>query len=201
MLKPKAVTLRVNLWKLFYGITSRTAIPSFGLNFLVNYKLDKKVLLLCGFEKFDIFFVRVDILEKLFIKILNKTKQGKFKIDADMMNLLGCTKENFYKLMKLMNYKRHKEKDTYLLGEDIGFTFRSLSNPKSINQPDTYGGNFWLNPNCGTPNRDNDYCGVHRNSGIMNHWFYLLAEGSSNTDEVNDNGDAFNIAGISTKKY
>ena len=35
MLKPKAVTLRVNLWKLFYGITSRTAIPSFGLNFLV----------------------------------------------------------------------------------------------------------------------------------------------------------------------
>ena len=118
MLKPKAVTLRVNLWKLFYGITSRTAIPSFGLNFLVNYKLDKKVLLLCGFEKFDNFFVRVDILEKLFIKILNKTKQGKFKIDADMMNLLGCTKENFYKLMKLMNYKRHKEKDTYLfLGE------------------------------------------------------------------------------------
>ena len=92
------------------------------------------------------------------------------------------------------------EKDTYLLGEDIGFTFRSLSNPKSINQPDTYGGNFWLNPNCGTPNRDNDYCGVHRNSGIINHWFYLLAEGSSNTDEVNDNGDAFNIAGIGKDK-
>ena len=133
MLKPKAVTLRVNLWKLFYGITSRTAIPSFGLNFLVNYKLDKKVLLLCGFEKFDNFFVRVDILEKLFIKILNKTKQGKFKIDADMMNLLGCTKENFYKLMKLMNYKRHKEKDTYLfLGE------KRIKNKRILKDKDRY---------------------------------------------------------------
>tara|TARA_R110000868_G_scaffold386758_2_gene655168 strand:+ start:772 stop:3264 length:2493 start_codon:yes stop_codon:yes gene_type:complete len=92
------------------------------------------------------------------------------------------------------------EKDTYLLGEDIGFTFRSMSNPKSRNQPDTYNGDFWLNPNCGTPNRDNDYCGVHRNSGILNHWFYLLAEGSSNTDQINDNLATFNIAGIGKDK-
>ena len=35
-----------------------------------------------------------------------------------MMNLLGCSKENFYKLMELMNYKRDKEKDAYIfLGE------------------------------------------------------------------------------------
>ena len=26
-----------------------------------------------------------------------------------MMNLLGCTKENFYKLMAYMNYKKDKE--------------------------------------------------------------------------------------------
>ena len=31
-----------------------------------------------------------------------------------MMNLLGCTKENFYKLMELMNYRKDKVKDTYL---------------------------------------------------------------------------------------
>ena len=36
-----------------------------------------------------------------------------------MMNLLGCTKENFYNLMKLMNYRKDKEEtDTYIfLGE------------------------------------------------------------------------------------
>ena len=31
-----------------------------------------------------------------------------------MMNLLGCTKENFYKLMTYMNYKKDKTLDTYV---------------------------------------------------------------------------------------
>ena len=34
------------------------------------------------------------------------------------MNLLGCSKENFYKLMTYMNYKKDKETDTYVfIGE------------------------------------------------------------------------------------
>ena len=31
-----------------------------------------------------------------------------------MMNLLGCSKENFYKLMNYMNYKKDKAIDTYI---------------------------------------------------------------------------------------
>ena len=31
-----------------------------------------------------------------------------------MMNLLGCSKENFYKLMIYMNYKKDKAADTYI---------------------------------------------------------------------------------------
>ena len=34
-----------------------------------------------------------------------------------MMNLLGCTKENFYKLMTYMNYKKDKKEDTYIFKE------------------------------------------------------------------------------------
>ena len=30
------------------------------------------------------------------------------------MNLLGCTKENFYKLMTYMDYKKDKAEDTYI---------------------------------------------------------------------------------------
>ncbi len=118
MLKPKAVNLRVNLWKLFYNISSNNQIPKSGLNFLVNDNYNKKFLLLCGFENFKDFFVRVDILEKLFINILDKTKNRKFTITSDMMNLLGCSKENFYKLMDLMNYKKDKDKDTYIFYGD-----------------------------------------------------------------------------------
>ena len=114
MLKPKAVAFRISLWKIFYNLNNLLEIPKSGLNFICDKNLKKSYLLLCGFENFNEYFVRIDILEKLFIKILDNTKDRKFKINADMMNLLGCTKENFYKLMTYMNYKRDKAADTYI---------------------------------------------------------------------------------------
>ncbi len=108
MLKPKAVELRILLWKFFNNLSKNDEIPKSGLNFLVDDKKtqNSNFLLLCGFERFGNFYIRVDILEKLFLKIIENTVNGKFKIDSEMMNLLGCTKENFYKLMGLMNYKK-----------------------------------------------------------------------------------------------
>ena len=118
MLKPKAVTLRTMLWRTYNNISSDINIPKFGLNFVENENFNEKFLLLCGFEKFKDYFVRIDILEKLFISIIDKTIDRKFKITSEMMNLLGCTKENFYKLMSLMNYKKSKEVDTYYFAGD-----------------------------------------------------------------------------------
>ena len=114
MLKPKAVEFRIGLWNIFHNFSSNNKIPKSGLNFLTGTNLDKDFLLLCGFEKFREYFVRIDILEKLFLKILDKTKNKKFKINAEMMNLLGCSKENFYKLMTYMNYKKDNAVDTYI---------------------------------------------------------------------------------------
>ena len=114
MLKPKAVEFRIGLWKIFHNLSDKNKIPKSGLNFLFDMPLDKDFLLLCGFEKFRNFFVRIDILEKLFLKIIENTKDKKFKINSEMMNLLGCSKENFYKLMDYMNYKKDKAVDTYI---------------------------------------------------------------------------------------
>ena len=116
MLKPKAVNLRIALWKFYNNIVNDYKIPKSGLNFLVddNLSFNSKFLLLCGFEKFKNFYVRVDILEKLFIKIIENTKKNDFQINPDMMNLLGSSKENFYKLLNLMNYrKKNNEKDIF----------------------------------------------------------------------------------------
>tara|TARA_Y100001935_G_scaffold253804_1_gene261059 strand:- start:1438 stop:3906 length:2469 start_codon:yes stop_codon:yes gene_type:complete len=118
MLKPKAVEFRINLWKVFNNLSDTSQIPKSGLNFLTNLKLDRSFLLLCGFEKFKEFFVRIDILEKLFIKIIENTKEKKFKVNTEMMNLLGCSKENFYKLMTYMHYKKDKSADTYIFKGD-----------------------------------------------------------------------------------
>ena len=118
MLKPKAVEFRIGLWKIFNNLPDKNKIPQSGLNFLVDKNFEKDFLLLCGFESFKDFFVRIDILEKLFIKIIDNTKDRKFMINAEMMNLLGCSKENFYKLMAYMNYKKDKAVDTYVfIGE------------------------------------------------------------------------------------
>ena len=114
MLKPKAVEFRINLWKIFHNLSNYNKIPKSGLNFLINVKVEKDFLLLCGFEKFRDFFVRIDILEKLFLKIIENTKDKQFKVNSEMMNLLGCSKENFYKLMTYMNYKKDKAIDTYI---------------------------------------------------------------------------------------
>ncbi len=114
MLKPKAVEFRISLWKIYYNLSDDNKIPKSGLNFLSDVKHEKNFLLLCGFEKFRNFFIRIDILEKLFLKIIENTKDKKFKVNPEMMNLLGCSKENFYKLMTYMNYKKDKVIDTYI---------------------------------------------------------------------------------------
>ena len=111
MLKPNAVDLRVKLWKLYYPDDKRNIIPKSGLNFLNNEsEKNKKFLLICGFENFDKFYIRVDILERLFLKIIESTHDGVFKIHSDMINLVGCKKENFFNILELMQYKSKKIK-------------------------------------------------------------------------------------------
>ena len=127
MLKPKAVELRILLWE-FYNELKHNQIPRSGLNFLNDneYKFNKKFLLLCGFEKFNNYFIRVDILEKLFIKIIENSKNGKFKINSDMMNLLGCSKENFFSLIKIMDYKKDKNE------ENLFFYYKKRKDKKKM---------------------------------------------------------------------
>ena len=109
MLKPSAVDLRVKLWKLYFLEDIKYTVPKSGLNFLKNEtEKNKKFLLICGFENFGKFYIRVDILERLFLKIIENTKDGMFKINSDMINLIGCNKENFFKLLELMDYKQKK---------------------------------------------------------------------------------------------
>lgn len=100
----------------------------------------------------------------------------------------------------MVEFDAAPEKSPYLLGEDVGMVIRSMENPKYKNDPDTYGGQYWINPDCGTSGGTNDNCGVHTNSSILNYWFYLLAEGSADTDEINDNGAPFSVNGIGKLK-
>ena len=110
LIKPESVSLRTLLWKNYHQKYFSLKPPTFGLNFLHDHKSqNKNFMLLCGFEKFDNFYIRIDILERLFMKIINsnteKSKEKEIKMTPEMLNLLGCNKINFKKLIKNMNYK------------------------------------------------------------------------------------------------
>lgn len=56
--------------------------------------------------------------------------------------------------------------------------FRSMQDPLRFGNPKNYKGSRWV-ANSG------DNGGVHSNSGVINHWFYLLSEGGSGLTEKN----------------
>ena len=95
----------------------------------------------------------------------------------------------------------------WTIGENTGLAaeIRSLAAPKSAGlhadtlndcawvsgQPDTYEGEFWyIGSRC-------DKGGIHINSGVQNHWFYLLSEGGSG---INDHNESYSISGIGSAK-
>ena len=92
------------------------------------------------------------------------------------------------------------------IGETIynnGNILRSMSSPNDKGDPDTFKGTYWIttaDDGACVPNKDtNDYCGVHSNSGVLNHWFYILTDGKSGTNNGPD-GDVYDVVGIGMSK-
>ena len=139
LLKPEAVSLRTLLWKNFNQKNLNLTPPTFGLNFLDDKNIrDKHFMLLCGFENFDNYFVRIDILERLFVLIINASpeKDKEIKLVPEMLNLLGCSKENFKKLIEKMNYKTlERDKDIYFRYSPQKQIKKPFKKTVSINNP------------------------------------------------------------------
>ena len=135
MLKPIAVSFKSILWNCFHNL-SDNEYPIFGLNFLKNFKnKNKEYLLICGFETFGSYIIRIDILERLFLKIITSSKDNIFELTSDMLNLLGASKEDFKELMKQMNYKYIEEKEKFYFKYTPKKNSTKLSKAKTFNSP------------------------------------------------------------------
>jgi ATP-dependent RNA helicase SUPV3L1/SUV3 len=135
MVKPAAVNFKTILWNCFHNLSDNKS-PAFGLNFVKNFSNhDKEYLLICGFETFDNYIIRIDILERLFLKIISLSKNGLFELTSDILNLLGSTKEDFKELMKKMNYN-YIEKEGKIFFKYSPKKFNSkISKKKISNNP------------------------------------------------------------------
>ncbi|WP_077919018.1 M4 family metallopeptidase [Spirosoma sp. 209] len=72
-----------------------------------------------------------------------------------------------------------------ILDEVVPNGLRSMSDPKTLKHPDTYGETFWANPG----NLKVDEGGVHINAGIGNRWFYLLVNGGKGQNDLKHSYD------------
>lgn len=98
--------------------------------------------------------------------------------------------------------------NVWKIGEDVATgALRSMMSPNTKNDPDTFQGTHWIPtgdessciPTSGSTG--NDHCGVHTNSGVMNHWFYILSAGKSGTNNAPiADKDTYNVTGIGIAK-
>jgi len=97
----------------------------------------------------------------------------------------GAINESLSDIWAMLVEKEYApEKQNYIIGEELGKTtpyyLRSMANPNLKNHPSYYQGTYWYPAtNSCLPHSGNDYCGVHINSGVFNHWFYILSEGKT----------------------
>lgn len=105
-------------------------------------------------------------------------------------NESGALNESFSDIFgTAIEFWADPDQGDWLVGEDFvkfGSPLRSMSNPKAEDNPDTYKGQHWESSSA-------DNGGVHTNSGVQNHWFYLLSAGGSGT---NDRQNDYDVTGI-----
>lgn len=113
-------------------------------------------------------------------------------LDESFADIFGTCNE-FYTKPVTANWTLFEE-----IKLPIGNFSRSMSNPNLKQQPDTYNGQYWVNPT----NLNFDKGGVHFNSGVQNHWFYLLAQNtpSPTITGTNDLGNQYSVTSIGMNK-
>ena len=83
--------------------------------------------------------------------------------------------------------------NNWITGTDCGSNLRNFINPLSYGHPDSYYGQFWHSVTGTTQQDSADNFGVHTNSSVQNHMFYLLVAGGTDTNAL---GDVITIPGI-----
>jgi Zn-dependent metalloprotease/uncharacterized protein YceK len=97
-------------------------------------------------------------------------------LNESFSDIFGVATRFFARPDQLYNWSIGGELDP--AGEGI----RNMRDPNSLGSPGTYRGDLWQ-----------DGAGVHTNSGVQNHWYAILSQGDTATNEL---GVAYSVEGI-----
>lgn len=143
-------------------------------------------------------FVAVDIMAHEYSHLVTENNGNG---GLEYIGESGALNESFSDIMGISVLKYATNYNDWLLGSDVMVyvsNMRSFNNPNNgedgLNpQPDTYEGLYWADPQ----DRLTDNGGVHTNSGVQNHWFYLLTEGGNGMNDINN---TFSVTGVGIDK-
>lgn len=118
----------------------------------------------------------------------------------------GAINEAFSDMMGISVKKYVKGNETpWLIGGDglmLEHTnMRDMANPENSMDGgewaccSTYHGDYWVDTE--DVSKENDYGGVHTNSGVANKWYYLISDGD---EGVNNDGFNYDVQGIGIEK-
>ncbi|MEO8149937.1 MAG: M4 family metallopeptidase [Bacteroidia bacterium] len=114
-----------------------------------------------------------------------------FSSDLDYSDESGALNESFSDIfgeIVEMAVENNWTTPTWLHAEDrtnVNY-HRSFINPNAKDNPDTYTGSYWYSGS-------DDNGGVHTNSSVQNHFFYLLVEGGTGVNDLQNN---YHVNGI-----
>lgn len=137
-------------------------------------------------------YVALDIVaHEIGHAIMDKTANLKYRGESGALN------EGFSDIWGacIQHYAFPTKGDSiWLHGIDRGICNRNLKDPKSegAGSPDTYGNENWISTSSSCDNG-----GVHRNSTVFSHWFYLLVQGGSGKNDINN---SYSVNGIGIDK-
>jgi Zn-dependent metalloprotease len=123
----------------------------------------------------------------------------------------GALNESFSDIMGISVKKwDNPSYEPWLIGDGVMVDYtnvRNLKNPRmSMDGKDEprrsagyYQGYNWYDTS--DTSLENDYGGVHRNSGVQNRWYFLLCEGeSADNSEFVEGGQPYSMTGIGIEK-
>ena len=115
-----------------------------------------------------------------------------FSADLIYQNESGALNESFSDIFaKAVESYARPNQFSWRLGEDLGAIIRNMEDPNEQGDPKLYEGSGWIT------NQNIDNGGVHINSGVQNHWYYLLVEGK---EDVNELGNPYQVEGLGFEK-
>ncbi len=110
-LKKTSMELSAILWFVFDDskFDGFLPLPKNGrVSFLSDSKMKKNYWLAIGYLKLKSFALRIDVFERIFFIARQKIKKGPFLDSADLMNPVGCNKDQLRDILEFCGFKTFK---------------------------------------------------------------------------------------------